>query len=382
MHKEIDQNDMDPVERIKSAISKTGFLLERYVSDILESKKWTVINNRYYIDLSNNCQRELDILAYKASKKEEIVHYFVLLISCKKSEENDWVFLTKPIRQNDPNIDFCPQLLWTNSDLIKCTKAIEKVKQSITKEIANNANISELMKIENNVYAFQEVSTRKPNPKDDKPIYSSIDSLLKAANYELNTINAKKSEELVYHFNFITVFEGTIFEALVTENDPKIQRVDSTKYVNRFIVNNIDEFYRLHFCSKEYFSFMVDCFDSLWEFENKQIDGRIDEYKKYFLSNYTYRNAMNDKIVGELRSTIRFVLQDISERQIIDIQSIWLETDEKAKKLVIEIDFNDDEVEILNDNQYLKSKMKYLLKKYCRYEGDFSFSKISTDIPY
>jgi hypothetical protein len=113
----INKNDK---KRVETAISKTGFLLEKSVSDILENDGWTVINNRYYIDSITNSPRELDILAYKARSHQDIYHYFTLLINCKKSEGRDWVFLTKPIQKN-MNIDLIPMTIYTNSETIEAT---------------------------------------------------------------------------------------------------------------------------------------------------------------------------------------------------------------------------------------------------------------------
>jgi lipopolysaccharide export LptBFGC system permease protein LptF len=116
-------------KRIETAISKTGFLLEKYVSDILENTGWTVINNRYYIDSITNTPRELDILAYRAKSYQDIYHYFTLLISCKKSEGRDWVFLTKPIQNR--NIDLIPMTIHTNSEIIETTDYREQLRDLI-----------------------------------------------------------------------------------------------------------------------------------------------------------------------------------------------------------------------------------------------------------
>ena len=91
---------MDKMLKIKDAISKTGFLLEYKIGMDLQKKGWKTISNRYYLDDLSGIPREIDILAYKRTVVKNLLVYTCLLISCKKSEDKDWVFLTK---QNDPN---------------------------------------------------------------------------------------------------------------------------------------------------------------------------------------------------------------------------------------------------------------------------------------
>ncbi|MDE9435179.1 hypothetical protein KKI95_04295 [Xenorhabdus bovienii] len=86
-------------EKIKS----TEFILENKISKILIHNEWNVINNKYYIDDVANTVREIDIIAYKASK--DVYFYTTLIISCKKNEEKILVLLTKELNKNDPNID-------------------------------------------------------------------------------------------------------------------------------------------------------------------------------------------------------------------------------------------------------------------------------------
>ena len=101
------ESSLTPEEKdnCRRAIEKTGFVLERKVSGILEKNRWNVINNRYYVDDVTGTQREIDVLAYKWCLIENITVVTTLLISCKKSEESAWVFLTRPVNVSDPNFD-------------------------------------------------------------------------------------------------------------------------------------------------------------------------------------------------------------------------------------------------------------------------------------
>ena len=53
------------LSKFEESIIKTGFDLEYQVSEILRKNKWTVINNKYYVDDVQQTVREIDLIAYK-----------------------------------------------------------------------------------------------------------------------------------------------------------------------------------------------------------------------------------------------------------------------------------------------------------------------------
>ncbi len=86
-------------------IRKTGFVLEYKVANTLRKAGWTVISNKYYEDDFEGSVREIDLVAYKASKIQQIDVYTTLLISCKKSDSDIWALLSRDINLKDPNSD-------------------------------------------------------------------------------------------------------------------------------------------------------------------------------------------------------------------------------------------------------------------------------------
>jgi hypothetical protein len=58
--------------------------------------------------------REIDLLAYKASKAQPFSVYTTLLVSCKKNLSNAWALLARDINLKDPNSDWWPMHVWTN----------------------------------------------------------------------------------------------------------------------------------------------------------------------------------------------------------------------------------------------------------------------------
>lgn len=146
------------INNIISAIAKTGFITEFEVSNDFTNNKWMVINNRYYLDDQTSTQREIDLLAYRISTVEKFFVYTVVLVSCKKSDENSWIFLTKSINANDPNIKFLPIDTWTNIKIFTEMDHINYIQKNVSTEIQNEDSlIRDFFHLERNIFAFQEV---------------------------------------------------------------------------------------------------------------------------------------------------------------------------------------------------------------------------------
>ncbi len=76
---------------------------------MFEKAGWGIIHNRYYMDDVILQQREIDLLAYKVD--ESIPNFRIvtgLIVSCKKSELYDWVFLTRKAPAMGSNINKNP----------------------------------------------------------------------------------------------------------------------------------------------------------------------------------------------------------------------------------------------------------------------------------
>jgi hypothetical protein len=235
------------MEFYKEEIKKTGFVLEYAVGKILEKCNWTVINNRYYIDDTSNVDREIDILAYKVKEIDGIRYYTALIISCKKSQEHAWAFLTRKINDIDPNIERYPLSNWTNDErlnlMINNFKNNDEIKKYFDKDFINIIYNSD-----KKVFAFQQLSKKNGSPQNDKAIYDSIITSIKALEFEKNSKSRKKdNKKSFYNFNIISIFDGEMIELFFEEDEITQYEINNIKYINRHFINRIDNFYRVHF---------------------------------------------------------------------------------------------------------------------------------------
>src|SRR5437762_4381369 len=100
------------LNKIVEGIRRSGFILEHRVTEQLRAHKWTIIHNKYYLDDVQESAREIDLVAYKVTRYRDFVTYTALIVSCKKSDETAWAFLTRDRDVGNPNIDWYPVKIW------------------------------------------------------------------------------------------------------------------------------------------------------------------------------------------------------------------------------------------------------------------------------
>ena len=74
---------------ISEFLTKTGFILEMEVAEILKKFGYVTDVNQYFLDLEESKKREIDIVARKEVNKIRVN----LIMECKQSLTDDWVFI-------------------------------------------------------------------------------------------------------------------------------------------------------------------------------------------------------------------------------------------------------------------------------------------------
>jgi hypothetical protein len=161
-------------DKIIEGIRKTGFDLEFRVSEILRGSGWSVINNRYYVDDQQETVREIDLVAYKVKKYDDLWVYTSLIVSCKKNEQKSWAFLSKNINPTDPNTEWRPLHVWTNDKALEFTISQAGWKDTYFSHL-EALGVNEILRIpEAHIFAFQEMSNSNGAPHNDKAIFNSV----------------------------------------------------------------------------------------------------------------------------------------------------------------------------------------------------------------
>lgn len=370
------------VEKIKAEIQKTGFVLENKVCRLLEENGWNIINNRYYLDDVQEVNREIDIIAYKVQKVEDILYYTSLIVSCKKSEKNLWAFLTKDMNHNDPNINFCPIYNWSNDKVLNFMVEPKRIESRVWGMTEEQPHLKFVYGLDKQVFAFQQMNNTSYTPQNDKDIYNSIITTIKALEYERNSLSKRKETKAIYNFNLLSILDGEMITIHFNDEGETIEEIDEIKYLNRHIVNKKEAFYRVHFMKYERLNEYIQQLNELHSWHMNFYPSLIKE----FYDNITeFEDNEGFRLLSkEFEIAIMWLLNHkVNGEQTIS--NIELKYDQTYNKLLIGIgnentNFREEEAiaEILNNDEYVMEVTKSALTRIYKFDGEFEFTGYTT----
>lgn len=371
-------------EKIVDAISYTGFPLEFQISSILKKHGWQTINNRYYIDDVKLIEREIDILAYKCKvdRNNKIAFYTSLIISCKKSSTGLWAFLTTEKPTYDPNFKFF--VLANKTSDKRLEKMLELKAEDIERSFCSNESLDSIFKINRKIFGFQQLNKDSYKCEDDKKIYDSIITSIKALEYESNIKQNKKNiisevDTTFYNFNLISIFDGEMAEVYFEEENVKSDLVDNIMYINRHIINKKEKFYKVHFINSSKFEDYLNVYDKLHQVNYRTFNNLIEDfYSDIFKCEEKveiYWKEFSRDINWIFNYTLHFKLNYESEKEA---KKFNFEYENDILKIYYDgyWDIDDPEKDnLINKEQELIATTKKKLLKYFRYSGDFRFEE-------
>lgn len=378
-------------KQISEAISHTGFPLEHYICNVLKKHQWNIISNRYYIDDVKGTEREIDIIAYKVSDSIDDVQYITtLVISCKKSEENRWCFLTRAVDTTDGNINWSP-LHFCSTD--KRFKFILETQNSLlVYKYLNHKALSHLYTFSNQVFAFQILQKSKKEKdknrgalciKENTDMYNSIITTIKAISSEKKSRFERYNNQSkrCYLFYALSIFDGGIIESKF-ENDGSqtIDSVSDIKYLNRHIVNNVDDFYIVDFTTKDNFDYRLKLYDILHSANTKYLSEFLNEFYENIFQFPDRINILWKDFEDSIRFGVRYHVEKLLNVGIdANKYKIWHSYYADIQTLTLDIGGNNslsiEQWEILNNNEELKQTIKTGLLKFFKYNGNFIFGE-------
>lgn len=363
------------LDKIAQSIGKTGFKLEYETGNLLRKNGWHLISNRCYIDDLEGTVREIDLLAYKVNNVKDFSLYTVLIISCKKSEANAWALLSRPIEEKDPNYNWRPFKGWSNHP------AINYYMSKMTWSAAYHEKLSKecpalFAPPEIDVFAFQEISKTNFTNQNDKNIFASITSLMKAQSHEMGILEERqKNKKRVYQFNLISVIDSEIVRIFFDEESIAASIVDSEDYLCRYILNEKEEVARIKFVTAESFPKVLGEYSTL---HKKNCEIVETHYNKFYAD--AYREwPKTQLLLADFNKIAKPALISARLRQrkgftkISDMSISWYA---KGKKLTVDIDANDVDIDMLekfNADEEFKTEIAKVLADVFLYKGEFSF---------
>lgn len=363
------------LNKYENGIKKTGFGLEYKIASQLKQAGWSVINNKYYIDDREDDVREIDLVAYKSASIKPFQVYTTLVISCKKSEQNIWTLLAKEIDLKNPNVDWQPFHGWTNDKVLDYQLSLSGFSAKYYEDVRRYGVGQALRQPDVEIFAFQELNRETGLPQNDKPIFSSITSLMKAQAYELNALPKRKKEAVVYQFNLLSIVETDLVQLYFSDSEIRASEVDTAQYVARYIINKKEMFSRILFVKSKTFQDVIRDFDCLHKANCELFPSlRKDFYSNIFIDSNRI-NVLLDDFRKAVSWKLKWSVNDLLvPADIPDFNSITLSIQEDNGSLVISIPSSAAALPFLNSDAAVTKHVSIALKSIYHYDGAFRFS--------
>ena len=340
---------------LNESINKTGFPTEYEVQKKFESHGWYVISNRYYIDDQKKIEREIDLVATKNGVK--------LVISCKKSDEEFWTFMTSKNLGEKVPFDFK-----IDDPIVKYFFNFEE--DTLYEKMSGYEGFSSLLSVPDSVRAFQQFKEVGYKPNNDKHIYDSIITTIKAADYE----STHSTKNAVYFM--LSVFNGEMLQKDFDSGE--IKAIEDIKYINRHYIGDNEREYCVHFIKFDALDGAIGIYDKVAE-EVPQLvknlhtefaadifahKSRVDFYwkrleKNFFDELYEYYGNIHSSPVGDLSTfttNIRWYMSNNNLHLAFDL-SLFEDSETLANNI--------------NKDEFCRKLMAKLLKQYYDYNGNF-----------
>jgi hypothetical protein len=363
------------VKNFATQIQTTGFPLEHKIASLLRDAGWSVIANKYYIDDLEQSVREVDLVAYRVRNVYHFAVYTTLIISCKKSEKNAWVLLSRPTRAPDPNTDFEPFHAWSNDGPLKymfsqtgwSANYYQRVRELGVRFILD-APVSE-------IFAFQEMDRESGKPHNDKAIFSAVTSLMKAQAYELDALPKRRKEPAIYCFSLLSVVDSDIVRLDFCDGSTNATAtaVAHELYVARYIINRQQTFARISFVTADYFSTILSEYNKLHDANCKLFGDSYDDFLVDIFNDHARWRVLLDQFCAEIEESIWRTLIN-AEVKAHEAKASWFSL--RNGKLYITLDIDDEEdgrMRAITSSDSVRRATEDALKKVYRYDGDFEF---------
>lgn len=360
-------------------IAKTGFVLEHRIAQQLKAAKWTIISNKYYVDDAEESVREIDLIAYQATRVQQFDVYTTLIISCKKSEANAWALLARDIDLKDPNSDWQPLHAWSNDKALAYQLAIVGCAKRYHDGIALRGVTCVLQNPDVEVFAFQEMNKTSGTPQNDKNIFSAVTSLMKAQAYELGALPQRKKTPAVYQFNLLSIVDADLVRLMFSGDSVDATSVESEHYIARYIIRKRETFSRIRFLSADAFAKVLPDYGSLHVANCQWFDSECNTFYRDIVSDHRRVSVLIDDfrdLVGwEIR--LSFLRNNLEAPDVSSIQLYW---NNPNSSLHVWAAFGTEGAKLLNSDMKVKYCVAGALLSIYRYSGSFQFE--DDDIPF
>ncbi len=215
------------IKKIKNDIQKSGHPVSLKVSFMLNKKGWYVKNAPTYFDSDIKKIKEIDLVAekgYPLVKDSKSM----LIIECKKSKDNPWVFFRQE-KLND-------NVFSLNIDMMDIT-------EGAVYDWASKHIFKKHYYYKRPCWSYYFLAFTTPESKKSKQIFEAIEKVLSALIFyweQRESLHSKYKLEkkIITFFHPVIVVDGKLFDVLVKENE---MNINETKWISLLVEREIKE---------------------------------------------------------------------------------------------------------------------------------------------
>jgi hypothetical protein len=276
------------------------------------------------------------------------------------------------------NRDKYPMPAWTNNKVLAQMLERGEWKANYLERAEKEPFFAELLEPEVDVFAFQCLNRESGSAQNDKPMFDSVSSLIKAQSYELESMRKRgRSDIRFYSFNLLTVADAPFVRLLFDKEDIQAIVVDRECYISRHIVNQAESDIRVGFCGLPRLEATLKSLNALHTFNSKFFSEQVDAFYADPFADTKWSSVFKDELSERVLWGAQIELAG-NASQDIKIDGMYREETTGTVKIVLSgIPY--DAAGKLNASKFMKKYTAEALKDLYRYVGAFEFE---ADIPF
>ena len=278
--------------------------------------------------------------------------------------------LARPINLKDPNSDWWPLHAWSNDSAIQYQLAQSGRARRYHEDLIA-AGIDQVLQVPDvEVFAFQEMNKSSGKSHNDRNIFNSITSLIKAQAYELSSLPARKKRASVYQFNLISLVESEIVRLMFDGNKIEASQRGTEHFLARYIVRKSEIFSRIRFVQADIFHEVLPDYTRLATENCKWFEQQYDEFFVDIVKDSKRLDIFKEQFLRLVRFPIRARIRQ-AKQETVEIKSPWIFWSEKRGQLELSFDVPDGVAEFMNVDEKVREILAGALNTTYQYTGTF-----------
>jgi hypothetical protein len=229
------------------------------------------------------------------------------------------------------------------------------------------------------VFAFQEMDRTSGAPQNDRPIFSSVTSLMKAQAYELGALPLRKKAPSIYQFNLLSVVDAELARLMFKGSKIACTEVESEHYLARYIIRKKETFSRIRFIRSSALAKALPDYGRLHEANAQLFDKACNTFYEGIVKDRRRNKILLDDFKKEVKWRLIWTVKK-ALKITVQIEEYWLHWSDKSDRLEIQVNLEQAVVDLLNSDPEFKKHVAKTLASVYRYDGPFMFEV--DDIPF